>query len=526
VSLGGGHQDYYGNDVNCINLTQSTPAMTRVKDSNFPVNYPTLMDTTTTNIIALGNNANGSFQVAGQNWKTNDATNSTGDCISNSDGSGCAPNSRHTTQGMQFVPGRCWGGSSWALCTASDFVFVANGSVTANAGSVPDTWILPFASAISNSTTWTRADKKSNFSATSSLPQHFGNTTAVDPRNGLVYMTDPVDVGPTVQALYAFDWFGSIDTNSNTAAPNRWDRLTPTGNSTTAFHNTTDMSAALWNDTSTSKYWFIALGGCKSEAPTSISNNGSGTFSIGITQVLTNTRSNWLQNMTVYLYNTGSVNLDGGPYTITSATSDTATQTLTATGGPAASASVTNAGLMVTCDRGVNTIQSLLQGYNGIQAADVTNTASFATHSVSRVDWTAGTLAIANVDLGAVGYNTCAEFLSGGTAPLKGSSTNYGGISPGLVLDGATGKLIGWPNEGGYVYEITPDPTYNSNQGRLKCKRLDYTGSADVPPNSAVNGASSTWGTYGNGKFFYDPAADAFVLCHMPDQACRALRIR
>jgi hypothetical protein len=92
-----------------------------------------------------------------------------------------------------------------------------------------------------------------------------------------------------------------------------------------------------------------------------------------------------------------------------------------------------------------------------------------------------------------------------------------------MVIDGVTGNIVGWPNEGTSIYQIIPD-TANK---RWTCKRETYAAddSAAAPADtSPSDGPHSTWGTWH--RFNYFPQFDAFFLVNAPDQPARILRIR
>jgi hypothetical protein len=539
---GGGHADYFGNDIWCIDLKQAATSMMRAKDASWPPNTQNGAGggaTTATNLFTGSNcdttncvqspwgllGTNLTPQIAGGTWH---------ECVPvASSGLGCSPNSSHTTGEIKYIAGRSWNGTSWQMDHTKDIAFLGPTYVTDGNGSPGSsaTWTLPLTSTglgITNASQWIRMDSLDGSGSipvmtkgpgANGIPTVFSGGALVDPDNGLVYVSDP-NSSATSLALWAYDRFGSISPSVQGTA-NKWYRLT----SVNGFKHSTDIALAYWKNPIDSHKWLVNAGGCKSDNVTTATNDGAGNLSITITQTLGNGQSQWLNGMFVYLYKTGSANLDGGPYTITSPTSNTATQTFTATGGVAGAASVAT-GLMVSCDRGLNNVTSLTHGVNGVNAADVTDTTQYATSGITQVDWTANTLAASNVDLGGVGYNTCAEMLSGGLAPLRSSTSNYGGISIGLTYDPVTGNLLAWPNAGGYVYQVTPVITSPTSNSYLTCKRIDYSANPDAPPNSAVNGSNSTWGVYGEGKFAYVPDADAWVLCHMPTAACRALRLR
>jgi hypothetical protein len=171
-------------------------------------------------------------------------------------------------------------------------------------------------------------------------------------------------------------------------------------------------------------------------------------------------------------------------------------------------------GAVITCD-------SASGGQvNGVFAADVTDGSAATTQQ----DWTYNTLEIANTDTvhPALG-NTCAEFLAGGQNPLNGvGGSDEGGRSPGLTVDTITDKIVGWPNQGANIYQITPDPVNK----RWTCERQTYSGldATAIPADNDIDGPNSTLGTWH--RFSYFPGLDVFFLIDAPDQPARILRIR
>lgn len=494
--MGGGHNDYYGTDVWCLDLTASPYSWQRVKDSAFPVNTPGAMGNTLgTAIKALGG------QVAGTAYA---------ECVANaSTGMGCTPNSRHTTQGMQYLPGRS---ASGTIDNNLDTWFVANGGLTPNGYSAKDTWTLDLGAGISNSSGWRANYQMSNFSLGVGVgqPEQFGNTTAVDPRNSTVFMTDPGGGGGATRALWMFDHYGTL------GVPNKWYRTTAVD----AFKNSTDGSAAVWHNAADNHQWFIYVGGCRQDPITSISRTG-GVVTATVSALNTGV---WFSGQVVYVgqVSDGTFNVGDGTHqytTTSSATVSGSTVTMTFLTGDLSSAA-SSGGYIYSCQRSSG---SAYVNVNGVNVADITDTAAAKAGTLIPAFWTDNTMAASNLDVGGLGYNSCAEFLTGGSAPLKSAYTGYGSQSPGFVVDGYTGTIIGWPNEGPYVYEITPDPV----NSRLACRRISFsTPASENPPNASVNGANSTWGNYGNGKMAYIPDADAFLLCNMPNAPCEILRLR
>jgi Purple acid Phosphatase, N-terminal domain len=494
--MGGGHSDYYGTDIWCLDLSASPFSWKRVKDSAFPVdlNGP-LGNTLQTAIKALGGQTPGTAFA---------------ECLANSTtGFGCTPDSRHTTQGMQYLPGRTATGT---IDNTLDTWFLSNGGLVPNGNSAKDTWTLGIGNGISNASQWRANYQMSNFTLGAGVgqPEQFGNTSAVDPRNSTVFMTDPGGGGGATRALWMFDNFGTV------GAPNKWYRATAVD----AFKNSTDGSAAIWHNAADNHSWFVYVGGCRQDPITSISRSG-GTVTATINALVP---SVWFASQRIYLgqVSDSSFNVGDGNNTYSTTATVTASGssvTMTFPTGDLTSAS-SSGGFVYSCQRSSG---PSYVNVNGVNVADITDTAATISGTVIPAFWTDNTMDPNNLDVGGLGYNSCAEFLTGGSNPLKTTSTGYGSQSPGFVVDGFTGTIVGWPNEGPYVYEITPDPV----NSRLACRRISFsTPSSENPPNASVNGANSTWGTYGNGKMSYIPDADAFLLCHAPNLPCEIMRLR
>jgi hypothetical protein len=144
IIWGGGHNNYYGNEIYALNLTASPVTLTRLNDPTVPTN-------------------------------ANNRTN----CIEAiPPGVGNAPNSRESYSGMAFLP-------------EFDIFFVTNGSLACfSGGGSQGTWTISLAN-VSNSTPWQNED----IGLTGSGPGtggggRYGNVAEYDPNSGLVFVAD------------------------------------------------------------------------------------------------------------------------------------------------------------------------------------------------------------------------------------------------------------------------------------------------------------------------------------------------
>jgi hypothetical protein len=279
------------------------------------------------------------------------------------------------------------------------------------------------------------------------------------------------------------------------------------------FGSSDNLSGVLWHSSGDAQRLFFAVGGCTSMPITTIARAG------GITTVnLSYIFSLLSVGSRVVVYGVADNSFNGGdgqnPYATVNSVSGLSISFPTLNGSTAAS----TGGRITWCDGMTGPRPS------GVMLADVSN----GTASTTQQDWTWGTLDVNNTDTAnpALG-NTCAEFLSGGQNPLNGvfngAPNANGGASPGLTIDTVTNKIVGWPNEGTSIYQITPDPVNK----RWTCSRQTYTANdaAAAPVDTSNNGAPhSTWGTWH--RFSYFPQADVFFLINAPDQPARILRIR
>lgn len=521
---GGGHDDYWGTDTHKIDLTAGSIGWATAMDSAFPVHCSAAMNTNNNNIFSLNglnvsaNPLGVSPQQAGQPWT---------ECVvgfagfNSVTGLGCTPNSGHTTQGLQFVKGLVWNGSAWVDDSTKDFVWRGVTSVTRQAGSGQDTWILPVGTGITNSSAWIAAyaigsgSLKGNYygwlsgttdcTPTRKAPCQFGETSAVDPDTGVIYLTDP---DSNDFSLWLFDWLGSRasgaapTTAGGSVSVNSYFKITATN----GFKNSTNAAAVLWKNPADSKKYYVYFGGCKQEPISSGSFDGTN-LSVTFTPVKADWTATGSPNPNFYIFGTGTA-ADGLKFTRT-AVSGTTTVTFNAGTVGGSPVSITT-GTITECDQTGSTYGV---GTNGIHVAEVTNVVNSTTGAVGTVtmqDWTDATISSA----------TCREFMVGGTNPNNNSATGYGGSSPGVTNDGGNnGHLIGWPNDGGSLYDIVPDPV----NSKLTCTKLDYTasGSTNYPTRP-----SGTWGSFGNGKFFYVPNYDGFVVCNSVNGYCSAIKIR
>jgi hypothetical protein len=172
IIWGGGHNNYYGNEIYALNLTANPVTLTRLNDPTIPTN-----------------SAN----------RTN--------CIEAiPPGVGNAPNSRESYGGMAFFP-------------EFDIFFVTSGSLAClSGGGSHGTWTISLAN-VSNSTPWQNAD----IGLTGPGPGSdgggtYGNVAEYDPNSGLAFVAD-------AGAIYTYNY-----------QTNTYNRITPPFGFTTSIY--------------------------------------------------------------------------------------------------------------------------------------------------------------------------------------------------------------------------------------------------------------------------------------------------
>jgi len=150
---GGGHDNYYGNEIYSLNLNANPVTLTRAKDPTVPTNY-----------------VNKSNCV---------------DAIPPS--SPNAPNSRESYEGMAFIP-------------SSDVMMIVDGALACLQGNgTISTWTIPLAS-LSNSTNWVNETPTVTGPTPATAPgSAYGNIAAYDPNSGLVFVADS-------SAIYTYNY--------------------------------------------------------------------------------------------------------------------------------------------------------------------------------------------------------------------------------------------------------------------------------------------------------------------------------
>ncbi len=145
---GGGHVNYYGNEIYSLNLAASPITLTRVKDPTIPTNW--------------ANNSN---------------------CIESipPGTTGFAPNSRESYEGIAFIP-------------SADVMYVMNGSLACGEGYGSNaTWTIPLNN-LSNSTSWAYENPTMTGPQPGVFPglggDAYGNIEVYDPNSGLVFVSD------------------------------------------------------------------------------------------------------------------------------------------------------------------------------------------------------------------------------------------------------------------------------------------------------------------------------------------------
>jgi hypothetical protein len=166
IIWGGGHDNYFGNEIYSLNLLANPITLTRLKDPTVPTNF------------------------------ANDAN-----CIDGiPPGSpNFAPNSREDYGGLEFLP-------------ASDRMMILDGSLACIQGDgSSNTWTISLNN-LSNSTTWVHEDP----TLTGTKPNAdgngpYGNIAVYDPNSGLVFVSDS-------ESLYTYNY--STNTYTEVAGPN------------------------------------------------------------------------------------------------------------------------------------------------------------------------------------------------------------------------------------------------------------------------------------------------------------------
>ncbi len=172
IIWGGGHDNYFGNEIYTLNLTANPITLTRVKDPTIPTNY-----------------ANAANCVDG---------------IPPSDAD--APNSRESYGGLAFLPG------PYRMMILDGSLACINGDGSNN------TWTIPL-SGLSNASAWVHEDP----TLTGTKPNNdgngpYGNVAAYDPNSGLVFVSDS-------EAIYTYNY-----------ATNTYNRITSAKGFTTGIY--------------------------------------------------------------------------------------------------------------------------------------------------------------------------------------------------------------------------------------------------------------------------------------------------
>jgi len=150
---GGGHDNYYGNEIYALNLSDNPVTLTRAKDPTVPTNY------------ANKSNCVDAIPPAAPT----------------------APNSRESYEGMAFIP-------------SADRMMIVDGALACLQGNgTISTWTIPLAS-LSNSTAWVdETPTQTGPSPATSPGSAYGNVAAYDPNSGLVFVAD-------TSALYTYNY--------------------------------------------------------------------------------------------------------------------------------------------------------------------------------------------------------------------------------------------------------------------------------------------------------------------------------
>ena len=154
IIWGGGHGNYFGNEIYSLNLTANPITLTRVKDPTVPTNY-----------------ANAATCVDGIPPGSPDF----------------APNSRESYGGLAFLP-------------TPNRMMIFDGSLACTQGQgSANTWTIPLAN-LSNSSSWVHEDPTmSGTKPNNDANGPYGNIAAYDPNSGLVFVSDS-------EALYTYNY--------------------------------------------------------------------------------------------------------------------------------------------------------------------------------------------------------------------------------------------------------------------------------------------------------------------------------
>jgi hypothetical protein len=154
IIWGGGHGNYFGNEIYSLNLTANPITLTRIKDPTVPTNY-----------------ANAATCVDGIPPGSPDF----------------APNSRESYGGLAFLP-------------TPNRMMIFDGSLACTQGQgSANTWTISLAN-LSNSSSWVHEDPTmSGIKPNNDGNGPYGNIAAYDPNSGLVFVSDS-------EALYTYSY--------------------------------------------------------------------------------------------------------------------------------------------------------------------------------------------------------------------------------------------------------------------------------------------------------------------------------
>jgi hypothetical protein len=173
IIWGGGHNNYYGNEIYSLNLNEDPVTLTRLKDPTVPTNF-----------------ANQSNCI---------------DAIP--PGTETAPNDRESYGGLAFIPG------AYQMMILNGSVSCLEGDGTAN------TWTISLNN-LSNSTQWVHENPTMTGPNPDTEPagNSYGNVAAYDPNSGLVFVSDN-------SAIFTYDF-----------STNTYTQITPSQNFLTSIY--------------------------------------------------------------------------------------------------------------------------------------------------------------------------------------------------------------------------------------------------------------------------------------------------
>jgi hypothetical protein len=235
IIWGGGHMNYFGNEIYSLNLTANPITLTRLKDPTVPTNYM---------------NGQGSTQQS---------------CVESipPGTTSFAPNSREDYEGFAFIPVNRFTSPN------ADVMYILNGSTACQLGGASiATWTISLNN-LSNSSSWIYENPTLTGPQPGIYPglggSPYGNIAAYDPNTGLVFVSDN-------SAIFTYNY------QSNT-----YTRIT----AIFGFETDIYLSGAI----DPTRKLFVTVGNCSGGNPFCAA--GAGVFVADISNPTTTTQQNW-----------------------------------------------------------------------------------------------------------------------------------------------------------------------------------------------------------------------------------------